>query len=76
MTDDGPGIPSELIEKVFERYFQVSQGDTREYRGLGVGLTIVRAIARSLDGDAAILEHTGGTKVQMTIGPAKADWSK
>jgi len=29
--DDGPGIPSHLREKVFERFYQISQGDTREF---------------------------------------------
>ncbi|MCJ7626655.1 MAG: hybrid sensor histidine kinase/response regulator [Anaerolineaceae bacterium] len=76
VTDDGPGIPSGLREKVFERYFQISQGDTREFRGLGVGLTIAQEIAKTLGGDVVVLDHTGGAKVQMTIGSAKSDWNK
>lgn len=76
VTDDGPGIPIELSEKVFERFFQISQGDTREYRGLGIGLTIAQAIARSLGGDVVVLDHTRGAKVQMTLGSAEVDWSK
>ena len=37
--DDGPGIPPDLHEKVFERFYQSSRGDTREFEGMGVGLT-------------------------------------
>ena len=74
VTDQGPGIPVELCEKAFERYFQVSQGDARLYEGLGVGLTIARAFARGLGGDVVILDSDAGCRVQMTIPPAPADW--
>jgi signal transduction histidine kinase len=71
VTDHGPGVPAELHEKVFERYYQISQGITREYGGLGVGLTIARAIARSLNGDVKILQQTGGFTIQMVLPPAR-----
>jgi signal transduction histidine kinase len=73
VTDYGPGIPSELHEKVFERYYQISQGDTRSHGGLGVGLTITRMIARSLGGDVVILPSSRGTRVQMVLPPAPLD---
>lgn len=74
VTDQGPGVPIELREKVFERYFQASQGNARLYEGLGVGLTIARAFARSLGGDVVILDSDTGCRVRMTISPAPADW--
>lgn len=40
ITDYGVGIPSNLREKVFERYYQITQGNLGSYGGLGVGLTI------------------------------------
>jgi signal transduction histidine kinase len=51
VEDEGPGIPEDLREKVFERYYQISQGDTREHDGLGVGLFIARAVFSSLGGN-------------------------
>lgn len=74
VTDYGPGIPAELREKVFERYFQISQGDTRLYGGLGVGLTIAQTIAQCLGGDVVILPSDSGCRVQMSIPPAPADF--
>jgi signal transduction histidine kinase len=67
VQDDGPGIPLELREKVFEQFYQASQGDRREYEGLGVGLTIARTIFRSLKGDVEILESPQGCWVRAFI---------
>lgn len=67
VQDDGPGIAPELREKVFEQFYQASQGDRREYEGLGVGLTIARAVFRSLNGDVQILESPLGCLVRAFI---------
>jgi signal transduction histidine kinase len=73
VTNSGAGIPLELREKVFERYYQVSQGDTREFGGLGVGLTIARAYARAWGGDVQILDCPTGCRVRMVIPPQSLD---
>jgi len=65
--DDGPGIPADLREKVFERFYQSSQGDTREFEGMGVGLTIARAVFQSLKGEIRILESSKGCHVQAVL---------
>ena len=67
IQDDGPGIPPELREKVFERFYQASQGDSRGYEGLGVGLTIARAVFRSLRGDIEFQDGTQGNRVHAFI---------
>lgn len=70
VSDYGNGIPQELREKVFERFYQIDSGDTRSYNGLGVGLTIARLFARSLGGEVEILDTNSGCTVRMTIPPA------
>jgi two-component system sensor histidine kinase/response regulator len=67
VQDEGIGISLELREKVFERFYQVSQGDRREYQGLGVGLTIARAVFSSLGGEVKILECEKGCRVLATL---------
>lgn len=71
VQDEGIGVPAELREKVFERFYQVSRGDTRNYDGLGVGLTIVRGISEALGGSVDFVDSDAGCHVIMTI-PGKA----
>jgi signal transduction histidine kinase len=68
VSDQGPGIPPALRDKVFERFFQAARDDARN-EGLGVGLTIARAFARGLGGDAVILDTSEGCVLQLTIPP-------
>jgi len=65
--DDGIGIPADLREKVFERFYQVSQGDVREFQGLGVGLTIARLVFSNLGGSVKILDSAQGCYVLATL---------
>lgn len=67
IQDQGAGIPADLREKVFERFYQVSQGDNRQFQGLGVGLTIARAVFSSLGGGVKILDSASGCCVQATL---------
>lgn len=67
VENDGEPIPVELREKAFERYFQGSQGDSREHEGLGVGLFIARFVFKSLGGDVSILEDEKVCRVQAVL---------
>ena len=67
VQDEGAGMPPEVREKVFERFYQASQGDRREYEGLGVGLAIAQAVFRSLNGGVQILDSQMGCLVHAFI---------
>lgn len=51
VSDNGPGIPEEDWERVFEHFEQVDKGHSRESEGVGLGLPIARRLARAMGGD-------------------------
>lgn len=67
VTDDGPGIAEHEREKVFEKFYRgghTSKGDG----GVGLGLTICRAIIRAHGGKIAVRERVGGgTLIEFTV---------
>jgi two-component system sensor histidine kinase/response regulator len=73
VENEGAGIPEDLREKVFERYYQISQGDSREHDGLGIGLSIARAVFSSLGGDVTILDSSNGCRVQAVLPNVKPE---
>lgn len=54
VCDDGPGIPPELRERVFDRFFQAESHRGGEHGGAGLGLTLARGIARLHGGELQV----------------------
>ena len=54
VSDEGTGIPSELRERVFERFFRVDASRSRETGGTGLGLAIVKHAVETLGGTVSI----------------------
>lgn len=73
LQDEGPGVPPQLREKVFERFYQISQGDNRAHEGLGLGLTIARAVFENLGGTVSILESPSGCRIQAILPDRRPD---
>lgn len=72
--DQGPGIDPALHERIFERFYQVDSSIARAYGGLGIGLTIARAIARAHGGDVTVESTPGqGSTFRLILPAAPAD---
>lgn len=68
VADDGPGIPSEARERVFERFYRVDRARSRESGGTGLGLAIVKHIVQSHGGKVWVESEPGqGTQFYFTL---------
>lgn len=73
VSDDGPGIPAEARERVFERFFRVDKARSREQGGTGLGLSIVKHIVQAHGGRVWVdRSAAGGAKFCLTL-PLKRD---
>jgi signal transduction histidine kinase len=68
VEDNGPGIPREKQETVFEPFVQLDRGLTRTTDGTGLGLAISRGLARGMGGDVQLRSDVGvGSVFTVTI---------
>ncbi|UCC71214.1 MAG: response regulator [Gemmatimonadota bacterium] len=51
ISDEGPGIPADQLEEIFEKFRQLERTETRSHGGAGLGLAICRSIVEQFGGD-------------------------
>jgi len=59
VQDDGPGIPAEALDRVFERFYRVDKARSRDQGGTGLGLSIVKHIIQNHGGRVWVKSELG-----------------
>ena len=68
VEDQGPGIPEQLRERIFEPFFRVDDARTRRQGGTGLGLALVHAIAQFHGGTVSVSESpSGGSRFLLDL---------
>jgi signal transduction histidine kinase len=65
IADNGPGIPEDMREKVFQRFFRLERSRTTD--GTGLGLSLAAAIAQLHGGRIELLDNHPGLRVRMVF---------
>jgi two-component system phosphate regulon sensor histidine kinase PhoR len=73
VSDTGPGIAPEHLPRVFERFYRVDAGRSRELGGTGLGLSIVKHMVEAMHGTVAVASTVGkGSAFTVTLSRPEA----
>ena len=68
VTDEGMGIPAQEKQRIFDKFYRVGNEDTRQTKGTGLGLFIVREIIKAHRGKIKVADHhPRGTVFSITL---------
>jgi signal transduction histidine kinase len=67
IADNGPGIPKDLKDKVFQRFYRLEQ--SRSSPGNGLGLSLVAAVVEQHNAEVKLCDNNPGLMVRLTFNP-------
>jgi two-component system sensor histidine kinase BaeS len=74
VEDDGPGLPEDALDRVFDRFSRLDKARSRAHGGFGLGLAIVRHVVEAHGGRAfASNRAAGGARFSVVL-PAEPSW--
>jgi len=71
VADDGPGLPADMVETVFERFVRADPSRTRASGGTGLGLSIVASIVAAHGGTVSAANGADGGAVFRVVLPER-----
>lgn len=74
VIDEGPGIPEADLSRIFERFYRVDAGRSRESGGAGLGLSIARHLAERMGSEIRAANRPEGGAVFTVRLPQPATW--
>src|SRR5215472_14198418 len=73
VTDAGPGVPAEDVDRIFERFYRTDRSRSRSQGGVGLGLAIVRSVVEAHGGAVGYRARPGGGSIfRVALPPATA----
>jgi two-component system OmpR family sensor kinase len=69
VADEGPGVPAEDADRIFERFYRTDRSRTRNQGGTGLGLAIVRSLVEGHGGTVGYRPRAGGGSVFRVVLP-------
>jgi two-component system, OmpR family, phosphate regulon sensor histidine kinase PhoR len=76
IKDSGPGIPKEHLTRVFERFYRIDSGRSRDVGGTGLGLAIVKHIMQVHGGSVSVQSEEGVGTEFACVFPSSGKGSK
>jgi signal transduction histidine kinase len=67
VADDGPGLPDDELERVFEPFYRAQAARASDKKGSGLGLAVCRSIARAHGGDVNLMRGERGLIAQVRL---------
>ena len=68
ISDNGPGIPAELLPQIFDRFFQADNSSTRQVEGTGIGLALCKELVELMGGEIKVKSQLQqGTSFQLLL---------
>jgi signal transduction histidine kinase len=67
VTDEGPGIPAEHRERIFDRFYRIDEGRSRGSGGAGLGLAIAKWAVEANGGRMSLASSGSGSVFRITL---------